>query len=74
MCHCFAIARAERLAQEYFQVARAVELKVGEDSFYVLLEMVAPRATRQVRNVHLVQTFRVPELVAAAMNLEGHSI
>ena len=55
-------------------MSRAVQVKVGETTFYVLLELVAPRDRRQSRNVHLVQTFRVPEAVAAAMDLPGHSM
>ena len=64
---------ATPLAQEHFQVARAVQVRVGEETFYCLLELDAARWGRKSRQIHLVQTFQVPEEVSAAMLLPGPS-
>ena len=54
-------------------MSRGVQFKVGEEIFYCLLELDAARYGRKSRQVHLVQTFRVPEAVSAAMQLHGPS-
>ena len=76
-CACLCRAPSPVLAtppaQEHFQVSRAVQVKVGEEIFYCLLELDAARDGRKSRQIHLVQTFRVPEAVSAAMQLPGPS-
>ena len=57
--------------QEEFMVSRGVRMRVAENDYFVMLEVDADRSNRRSRNVHLVQTFRVPETVSAAMTLAG---
>ena len=53
-------------------MSRAVQVQMGESTFYLLLELEAPQAVRPVQSVHLVQTFRVPLPVWEGMQIPGH--